>query len=53
MTSLAFFIKGFPNNFLPDIKHIFDVRLPEQYLSTPWKQAEIVPVSMKRQHCLC
>jgi hypothetical protein len=40
----SFVIKGCSEIFIPVLKHLFNLRLSQQYFPTEWKQAAIVPV---------
>jgi hypothetical protein len=43
----SFIIKGCSEIFIRVLKHIFNLSLSQQYFSTEWKQAAIVPVFKK------
>jgi hypothetical protein len=49
----SFVIKGCSEIFVPVLKNIFNLSLPQQYFPTVWKQAVIVPCFKNRQHYLC
>jgi hypothetical protein len=40
----GFIIKGCTDIFVPVLKHIFNLSIYQQYFTTLWKQAAIVPV---------
>jgi hypothetical protein len=46
----GFIIKGYTDIFVPILKHIFNLSLPQQCFPTLWKKAAIVPVFKKGEN---
>jgi hypothetical protein len=49
----SFVVKDCSEIFVPVLKHIFHLSLPQNYFPTVWKQAAIFLVFKKSYHCLC